>query len=119
MVAGIEVNKAIVIPQHAIALARQKHGDADLRVYLCQSARQATQITITILKLSQAIEMLILVGKECQRGLPTLHLVKSGCEYGGSLTVLYRDRLTCFIHIDRHVATAYLLILHVEPIGQV
>ena len=38
LTARVEVYKTVVVPQHAVTLARQQHGQAYLSVDLCQSA---------------------------------------------------------------------------------
>ena len=119
MFARIEVNKAVVIPQHAIAFARHKHGNADLRIHLRQASGKAAQIGIAVLELSQTEQALVTRGTESERGFPTLHLMKSCREDWRSLPVLDDDSLTGSIHINRDVATLHLVVLHIKPIGKV
>ena len=59
LVGRVEVCLAIVIPQHAITFARENHGDGYLCVHLCEPARQSPHVQESVLKLSEAIEILI------------------------------------------------------------
>ena len=54
----IEISESVVVPQDAIATARQHHGDSDLSVHLCESSGETTHISVAILELSQTIEEL-------------------------------------------------------------
>ena len=67
-VAGVEVRFAVVVPQDAITLARDEHGDGDLRVHLRQSATESTHVAIAVLELSEAKEIFVLGRIEGQRG---------------------------------------------------
>ena len=60
LAAGVELRHSVVIPEDAIAFARDEHGDGDLGVHLRQPARESTHVAIAILKLSQSEEVFIL-----------------------------------------------------------
>ena len=119
MFARIEIDKAVVVPQHTVAFARQKHGNADLCVHLRQTSGKAAQIGISVLELSQTEQALVTFGAESERGFPTLHLMKRSREDGPSLPVFDDDNLTGFIHINRDVTTLHLIVFHIKPIGKV
>ena len=119
LVAGIEIHQAVVVPQHAIALAREQHGDGDLGVDLCQPALQASDIGIAVLELSQAEETLVLGRGNDERGLAAFHLVTCGHEDGLASLVAHRQHLALGIHVDLHRGIFHLVVLHIEPVGQV
>ena len=56
----IEISESVVVPQNAIATARQHHGNRNLRVHLRKSSGETTHIGVAILELSQTIEELTL-----------------------------------------------------------
>ena len=118
-VAGVEVDKAIVVPQHAIALARQEHRQTDLGVDLRQAAAEAADIGIAILKLSETEEVFVLGRCKGQRRLTVFHLVARGGKDHPTLPVLYREQLALGIYINLDVVRRDLAVLHVNPVGQI
>ena len=58
-VAGVEVGQSVVVPQHAVALARDEHRDGYLRVHLRKTSRQSAHVQHAVLKLSQSVETFV------------------------------------------------------------
>ena len=119
LAAGVVVHQAVVVPQQSVALARQNHGQRNLRVHLRQTARQPAHVAVAVLELSQSIEALVLRRVELERGLTTVHLVARGLEHYLSPLVQHAQRLAFLVHAHRGVAVLHLAVLHVEPVWQV
>ena len=115
-VAGIIVGQAIVVPQYAIALAGQQHRNANLRIYLRQSARQPTNIGISVLKLPEAIEVFALGGIKHQRGLPVLPFMAERPKDDTAGFVAHRHAIS--FNRSRQHRGLHLLVLHINPVGQ-
>ena len=119
MAAGVEIDKSVVVPQHAVALARQQHGQTYLSVDLCQSAGQPTYIRVAVLELPEAEEALILGRSEGQRGNAVSQLMTCSGEHHPTLPVLHRQHLPAGVDVELHIARSHLTVLHIEPVGQV
>ena len=118
LAARVELHKAVVIPQHAVALAREEHGQADLCVHLCQTARQSAHIRETVLELTQSIEMLVFRRSEGQRSLAAGHLVAGSGKDHPTLLVLERQPLALLIDINTDLAVLDFVMTDINPVGQ-
>ena len=115
--AWVKVGQAVVIPQHAIALTRNQHGDADLGVYLCKSARQSTHIAVAILELSQTKEVFILRRVESQHSLATNQLMVSGFKNSFAGLIFHRQGTT--FHLGSNICMFQFIVTHIQPVGQI
>ena len=116
---GVELCQSVVVPQNAIALAGDQHGDGYLGVHLGETTGETANVAVAVLELSEAEEVFVLGGEEGKRGLALFQLMTGGGEDG--LAGLVTDRQLLLLRIDahRHVLLRYFVMLHVEPVWQV
>ena len=117
--AGIELRQSVVVPQDAVALTRDEHGQRNLRVHLRQPSRQTAHVAVAVLELAEAEQTLI--GRQCegQRGGAVLQLVAEGCEHGVAPFVEHAQRLSVGTDAGFHRLARHLTVLHIEPVGQI
>ena len=116
--AGVILRHTVVVPQHAIALARQHHRQRNLCVDLSQTARESAYIGIAVLKLPQTIEVFILGRHKGHRGLLTLHVVARGGKDNTSLFILDLQQLAFLVYLYTDVVLCHLILAHIAPVGQ-
>ena len=117
LLARVKLGESVVIPQYAVALARYQHRNAYLGVHLCQAARQAPHVAIAVLELAQSEQELILRRIKRQRCLARCQLMISRTENSVAGLILYSQLVS--IYLGRDISLLQLIVLHIEPIGQV
>ena len=117
LAAGVELRQAVVVPQDAIALAGDEHGQTNLRVHLRQPARQSAHVAIAILELAETIEMLILGRSEGERRHTVLQVMGCGAEHGLAGLVLHGDARA--LDGDAQVGLGDDVVPDIKPVGQV
>ena len=119
LVGRIKLRQAIVVPQQTIALARQEHGNGNLRVHLRQPPRKAAHIGIAVLKLTEAKEAFVLRRSEGQCGRSTDKLVAGSREDHLSGFVQQADGLPGCINAYLDICRTHLVVPDIEPVGQI
>ena len=104
VVGRIEIYKAVVIPQYAIALVREHHRHTNLGIHLCQATSQTADVAVSVLKLSQAEEIFVLRRRKGQLCLCALHRMFCGGEDRCAACVLYRQQLLLGIDVNIQAA---------------
>ena len=119
LVAWIKLRQSVIVPQNAVTLAGNQHGQTNLRVHLCQPTRQATHIAIAILKLAQTKQAFVLCGGKSQCSLTIMKTVASGGKYRLATFIPNHNLLTLSVNLNFHILALYCTMFNIQPIRQI
>ena len=115
-VTRVIVRQSVVVPQNAVSLARQQHRHRNLRVHLRQPSCQSAHVAVSVLKLSQSVQPLVLWRVEGHRRPAVRQLVPRRAEHHAALPVAYRHRPA--VNLCPDLWFLHLVVLHVYPFRQ-
>ena len=116
LAAGIKLRQSVVVPQDAVALARDEHGDGNLGVHLGETTGETAYVAVAILELSESVEELIVGRVERERRLTILELMVGSCEHGQPLGIADFNHLLLSIDGDRDILTLLeRFLLDIDP----